>query len=295
MSEGVHVIDANGIIILENDASKAMLGWQGDEILGLPAHETIHHHHADHTDFYVSDCNILTTLGDGQARHVENDIFWSKNGTCFPVEYTATPILNRQGRVHAITVVFRDITDRKRLEDELRALASYDALTGLANRRLLVERMTQAISFGKRHNSHAAALFLDLNKFKAVNDIYGHDTGDKLLIEVAKRLKRMVRETDTVARLGGDEFVILLEGLGEQADQASDYVVSMMEKIRHALSAEYVLGAVRHLGSTSIGFRLFMGESDVGDILKDADAAMYQEKRCSQDTLDNLAATSDQP
>ncbi|MFV0934011.1 bifunctional diguanylate cyclase/phosphodiesterase [Pseudomonas jessenii] len=295
MSEGVHVIDVSGTIILENEASKMMFRWQGDELLGLPAHETVHHHHGDGTDFHVNDCAIWASLRDGQVRYVENDLFWSKNGTCFPVEYTASPILNRQGRVHAITVVFRDITDRKRLEDELRALASHDALTGLANRRLLLEQMTQAISFGKRHNSHAAVLFLDLNKFKVVNDTYGHETGDQLLIEVAKRLKRIVRETDTVARLGGDEFVILLGGVGAEFDQASDYVVSVTEKVHHALSEECVLGGIRHFGSTSIGVRLFIGESDAGNILKDADAAMYQSKRSAQETPNHLALVPDQP
>ncbi|PRC91751.1 diguanylate cyclase domain-containing protein [Solimicrobium silvestre] len=278
MKEGVHVVNEKGIILLENDASLVMLGWQDDNILGRMAHATIHHHHADRSDFPVEDCPIYATLQDGQVRHIDNDVFWKRDGSCFPVEYTVSPILNLQGGGHAATVVFRDITTRKRLEDELREQAFHDALTGLPNRRLLMDRIGQAIRVNKRHNSHAAVLFLDLNKFKVLNDTHGHNAGDQLLIEVAKRLTHVVRESDTVARLGGDEFVVLLMELNSQFEQAQEYAEFVADKIHNVLNTEYVFGEIMHQGSASIGIKLFFNEDDPDTILKAADAAMYEAK-----------------
>jgi diguanylate cyclase (GGDEF)-like protein/PAS domain S-box-containing protein len=176
-----------------------------------------------------------------------------------------------------------DLTERKRHEEELRKLAFNDALTQLPNRRMLLERLAQALRVSKRQNSHGALLFLDLNKFKQLNDTHGHEVGDMLLVEVARRLKRGMRDTDTVARLGGDEFVVLLEGLGAQEAQAAEHVALVAEKIRRCLSEEYVLGEIRHHGSASIGVRLFLGDgADPDQVIKGADTAMYEAKRVAR-------------
>ncbi len=183
------------------------------------------------------------------------------------------------GKEHLLMQFF-DLTERKRLEDELRQIAFHDALTRLPNRRLFFERLIQALRTSKRQNSHIAVLFLDLNKFKCLNDTYGHDIGDQLLHGVAERLQQAVRDSDTVARLGGDEFVILLEGLGPDPERAEKFADSVSAKITSALSAEFVFGTIHYQCSASIGCKLFIGdESDPELILREADAAMYAVKR----------------
>jgi diguanylate cyclase (GGDEF)-like protein len=166
------------------------------------------------------------------------------------------------------------------VEDALRALAFHDTLTQLPNRRLLLDRMTQDLLLGKRENRHLAVLFIDLNKFKLVNDAYGHDAGDQMLIEVANRLQKIVRQSDTVARLGGDEFVVLLAGLSTDQEQAAQHTAMTAEKIRSALGEEYLLKNVQLPGSASVGIRLILGgDMDPEQILKEADSAMYEIKK----------------
>ncbi len=180
-----------------------------------------------------------------------------------------------------LLIQFIDLTERKRIEEELRHQAFHDSLTRLPNRRLLHDRLQQSLRISKRQNSCLAVLFLDLNKFKQLNDRYGHDVGDHLLIEVAGRLKQAVRDSDTVARLGGDEFVVLLDGLGPDPAQALEYATSIAGKISSALSVEYHFGNIRHHSSASIGIKLFSGNEadDPDQLIKEADEAMYAAKK----------------
>lgn len=179
-------------------------------------------------------------------------------------------------------IQFFDLTERKKVEDQLRIYAFHDILTGLPNRRLLLDRLDQAIRYSKRLKNYCALLFLDLNKFKQLNDTHGHDIGDLLLIEVSRRLRQLVRETDTVARLGGDEFVVLLEQLGTDSETAVQHTKSVEENIREALDTEYVLGSIHHRITVSIGVKLFVGDENSPDqLLRAADTAMYAAKKVS--------------
>lgn len=183
------------------------------------------------------------------------------------------------GREHLL-IQFFDLTERKRLEDELREIAFHDPLTLLPNRRLLFEKLFQALRASKRRNSYIALLFLDLNKFKELNDTHGHEIGDQLLKGVADRFQETVRESDTVARLGGDEFVILLEDLGQDLAQAQDYSNVVAQKIRMSLEPEFCFGEVRWQCSASIGIKVSLGKDDDPErLLREADASMYQAKR----------------
>ncbi len=193
-------------------------------------------------------------------------------------EYRILP-RHLKGQQHLL-IQFFDLTERKRVEDALRGMAFQDTLTQLPNRRLLLDRLTQALRLGKRENSYLAVLFIDLNKFKQVNDTYGHDVGDQMLIEVANRLQGIVRESDTVARLGGDEFVVLLSGLGTDSGRAAQHAETTVEKIRSALSEPYLLKNIELQGSASVGIKLILGgDMDPEQILKAADSAMYEIKR----------------
>ena len=196
---------------------------------------------------------------------------------------------NAQGEIIGYHGITREITERKRLEEQVRQLAFHDPLTHLANRRLMLEHLDQAMSASKRSHHHGALLFLDLDNFKSLNDTHGHSVGDLLLIEVAERLKACVREADTVARFGGDEFVVLLCELDTQPAEASEQAIAVAEKIRIRLSALYVLqaapsgpatGTIEHQCTASIGVAIFRGRDESqSSVIDRADAAMYQAKK----------------
>ena len=183
------------------------------------------------------------------------------------------------GQDHLL-VQFTDLTERRRLEEELRQMAFQDVLTQLPNRRLLLDRLEQALRGSRRHGNRLAVVFIDLNKFKQLNDTFGHDVGDKLLVVVAGRLQAMVRGSDTVARLGGDEFVVLSTELGTVADDAQRNAQLIADKIRASLAEPCVIDGVQHACSASVGFQVISdGEGDAEGVLKLADAAMYEDKK----------------
>ena len=180
----------------------------------------------------------------------------------------------------------QDITERKAAAGEIEHLAFYDPLTGLPNRRLLLDRLRQAVASSTRTERHGALLFLDLDNFKALNDTLGHDIGDLLLQQVAQRLVGCVREGDTVARLGGDEFVLMLEDLSENSQEAATQTESVGEKILAVLNQPYQLDAQRYHNTPSIGVTLFVDhDGSVDELMKRADMAMYQAKAAGRNTL----------
>ncbi len=209
-----------------------------------------------------------------------------------------------------ILLAMEDITARKLKEELEHRLAYYDPLTQLANRSLLKDRLTQSMLSSKRNNTHSLLLFLDLDNFKPINDMYGHDAGDAVLVEVAIRLKSAVRLVDTVSRFGGDEFVVLLSELPADKGIALTHAKIVAEKIRTSLAAPYLINiiadesvrdplsdlepprtdaitrTVTHLCSASIGAVLFLGVTDTSDvIIRRADLAMYRAKQAGRDTI----------
>ena len=199
------------------------------------------------------------------------------------------------GRVMRMIGTHSDITERKQMEEQVRKLAFYDPLTALPNRRLLDDRLEQALLASKRSGYFGALLFLDLDNFKPLNDTHGHGVGDLLLLEVAKRLKNGVREMDTVARFGGDEFVVMLNELASDKTASLTQARQLAEKIQVALSASYRL-TVKHTGQSdttvehrctaSIGVVVFSNhEASQADIMKRADAAMYRAKDAGRNQI----------
>lgn len=181
-----------------------------------------------------------------------------------------------------------DITERKLAEDKIRNLAYFDSLTGLPNRRLLMDRLSQAVSASKRSGEYGALIMLDLDRFKDLNDTEGHDVGDHLLIEVARRLSAHVRHEDTVSRLGGDEYIVIAEALSTDAPSAALEAGLIAEQCRQGLDEVFTLGngdAPYHC-STSIGITLFKGNEFSLDVLfKQADVALYQAKKAGRNTV----------
>lgn len=212
-----------------------------------------------------------------------------KDGSLVWGEIMAKPDRDADGTIIGYHGITRETTQRKLLQDQVHNLAFYDALTQLANRRLLIDHLGQALLTCQRQHGHGAVLFLDLDNFKALNDAHGHGAGDLLLIEVAQRLKSCVRAIDTVARFGGDEFVVLLTALDSTRAQAHAQAGTIAEKIRERLAQPYQItvpgaaaaqSAVTHRCSASIGVVLFDGnDADPHPLLHQADAAMYQAKQ----------------
>ena len=197
----------------------------------------------------------------------------------------AAPIRNAQGKVVAGISVFLDITESKLAEEKIKNLAFYDQLTGLPNRRLLFDRLEQALASRSRHHRQGALLFIDLDHFKLLNDTFGHDVGDLLLQQVAQRLQAGVREGDTVARIGGDEFVVMLEGLSAIDAEAANQAELVGEKLQAALCQTYQIAQCAYQGGASIGIALFDRALDIDELIKRADLAMYQAKSSGRNAL----------
>jgi diguanylate cyclase (GGDEF)-like protein len=197
---------------------------------------------------------------------------------------SATPLF-LDGELSEVYAIFEDITERKNLETQVKQLAFFDPLTQLPNRRLLNDRLAQALLVSQRSACFGALLVLDLDNFKPLNDQHGHMAGDLLLVEVARRLLDQVRKVDTVARFGGDEFVVILQELGSDAAHSAHQALAIAEKIRAVLAAPYLLqptaGAppLEHHCTASVGLALF-GPTTPGptEVLQQADQAMYQAK-----------------
>ena len=431
VSDGIHVIDVNGTVLIENDASARMLGWCNDCLVGKPWHAAIHHHHADGREFLVETCPIYATLQDGVEREVSDDIFWRQDGSALPVEYRTAPLFDATGKQCGATVVFHDIAERKRAfqmqttlhniaesahdcetpaalypqvhdiihkiipadrlyialldehamvlrfpywkdghskapepislamggftaqvmrqatpllleghdetsllasrraysdwlgvplrngkkvigalvvqnaagsrryvnadkellqfvstqlatsierthrDERLRHLAQFDALTDLPNRALFDDRLQVALCQSRRRDEKLAIMFLDLDKFKPVNDSFGHAIGDALLVAVATRVKYLLRESDSVGRVGGDEFIILLHPVLTVHD-----VTLVAEKICHALAQPFELLGQHISISASIGIALCPQHGTDGiNLARVADTAMYRAKR----------------
>lgn len=199
-----------------------------------------------------------------------------KNGEIYPEERLISVIRDEQNQIHHYVVIIRDITERKRNEDMILYQANYDSLTDLPNRTLLRDRICEALSLAKREEHHVAVLFIDLDGFKAINDNYGHDAGDQLLIQTSRRLLSCIREIDTAARQGGDEFVIVLQQLRDKQG-----VEKVAQKILISLSLPFHLeGAPQVKISASIGAAFFpeQGE-DIDEVMNNADHAMYHAKK----------------
>jgi diguanylate cyclase (GGDEF)-like protein/PAS domain S-box-containing protein len=277
---GVIITDANRIILKVNRSFTDLTGYSSEEAVGkTPAILKSLRHDGE---FYRV---MWETIRRDKAWKGE---IWNrrKSGEVFPVSLTITAVIGAEGEVINYVGICSDISARKAAEDEIKHLAFYDPLTRLPNRRLLLDRLRQALATMTRSQRNGSLLFIDLDNFKAINDSRGHNVGDELLQQVAQRLTNCVRTGDTVARLGGDEFVVLLGDLSEIPEEAGGQIEIIGEKILDALNQPYQLGDQLHHNTPSIGVTLF-GEHHQGadELLKQADMAMYQAKASGRNSL----------
>ncbi|MDP2154209.1 MAG: EAL domain-containing protein [Methylotenera sp.] len=294
-NEGILITDKYQVILNVNPAFTEITGYTAQEVIGKTPR--ILNSGLQDADFYKTMWDSIEVNGSWKG-----DI-WNKrkNGEVYPEHLVVTAVKDSNGNVINFIAALTDITKNVADAKEIERLAFYDSLTGLPNRRLLMDRLNQAIAMSARSVKNGALLFIDLDHFKTLNDSMGHSYGDLLLQQVAKRLIESVREGDTVARLGGDEFVVVLESLSTSLTDAATQVEYVGEKILNSLSQPYQIDTYEHYTTVSIGATLFSGHgSEVEELLKQADIAMYQAKKSGrnnirffdpemQSTINNLA------
>lgn len=273
-NDGYWVLDSEGRFIDVNQGYCRMMGYTRAELMTM----RIADFEAVATTAQIQS-QIRRILLKGherfETRHRHRDGSW------LDLEITVTVV---EGRY--LVAFLRDISDRKRAELQIHDLAFLDALTGLPNRRLLQDRLEQALAASVRSQRHGAVLFVDLDNFKVINDTRGHAMGDLLLIKVGKRLQGTLRPGDTVARLGGDEFILILEALSTEPHEAARQAQALAEDCRHAIERPYTVGDAEFHSSASIGVAMFCGsELSFGELLQRADTAMYQSKSAGRNRL----------
>jgi diguanylate cyclase (GGDEF)-like protein/PAS domain S-box-containing protein len=278
--EGMVVTDAATRILRVNRAFTDITGYAAEEAVGQTPRMLNSGRHGK--AFYAAMWENIRRTGGWQGE------IWNrrKNGELYIEWLTITAVKGSDGEVTHYVGTLTDITRRKEAEDAIQHLAFYDPLTQLPNRRLLLDRLQQALATCTRSGREGALLFIDLDDFKTLNDTLGHDIGDLLLRQVAERLVACIREGDTVARFGGDEFVVMLEDLSDNQQEAAIQAETVGEKILAALNKPYRLAGSEHQSTPSIGVTLFGSQRDtVEELLKRADLAMYQAKAAGRNTM----------
>jgi diguanylate cyclase (GGDEF)-like protein/PAS domain S-box-containing protein len=261
-SEGMMVMDANANILSINQSFTAITGFNQQEVFGTVP-------------------KALQVTEREAWRHLQLDGQWRaellnhrKNGEAYQERLTVNAVKNQQDETIYYVGVFADITEAKHSQNRLHELVNHDPLTGLPNRRLFNELLEHAIKRAEREHHQIALLFVDLDRFKAINDSLGHQVGDKLLYEVSKRIHHAMRDSDIVARLGGDEFLVMMDMIKHPQDAAL-----IAQKIIYALQVEFFIDGKEIFIGASVGISIFPKDgSDVDSLIKAADIAMYQVK-----------------
>ena len=282
--QGMTVADADGLILRVNPAFTRISGYTQEDVVGQNPRVLKSGRHD--ASFYKAMWKSINSTGVWKGE------IWNqrKNGEVYPEYLIITAVKDKNGTVINYVATFNDISLSKAAEEEIRNLAYFDPLTGLPNRRLLMDRLNQALTSSSRSGKEGAVLFMDLDNFKALNDTLGHDTGDLLLIKVAERLIDCVRKGDTVARLGGDEFVVMLNNLNKQAQEAAAQAEVIANKILDSLNQPYQLGPHVYSNTPSIGIAIFNSQEThrkirANELLKQSDIAMYQAKKAGRNGI----------
>lgn len=269
--DAILVVDAEGLIWMVNERLESMFGYTRWELLGqrmdiLMPEAARARHRTHQTSFF--EANDERSMGSGKFM-----VGRRKDGSEVPLDIALSTFISEAGTPR-ITAFIRDVTEQRRIEAELRYQSTHDALTGLPNRTLFQDRLTQAMQQARRQDKLLAVALLDLDNFKAINDGWGHDYGDQLLAEVARRLKDTLRAGDTVARLGGDEFALVLSDLAQVED-----IGQIINKLLEAFTTSFRIGEYDVYAGLSLGITVFpVDGEDVSTLLRNADMAMYRAK-----------------
>lgn len=265
--EGIFGIDLNGNITFANPSATSLLGYENEEDITGSSYSTVFQWESDHTESFIEQYEESKNLSD------QDHTFYKKCGETFPVEYVITP--KKEGEwTMGYVVTFKDVTARKQMEEKIKYHAYYDSVTNVPNRVLFQDRLNQALNYAELTNKPMAILFLDLDRFKKINDTFGHSFGDQALQKVAKRLQKAIPKEATVSRQGGDEFIILLPTI-ERKEEA----INCAKKILKAFDDPFVISDQEVAIKTSIGISLFPENGESAEtLIKQADVAMYKAK-----------------
>ena len=273
-ANGICGVDDRGLISYINPAALKMLGYKNSEVHGEHCMDIFKVSLPGSEDFSVDCCPFFTQADASITVCYDEARMLRKDGTSFPVDFRSTPI--RQGhRLVGGVLVFQDVTERQEAAELIRYMANHDSLTNLPNRNYFRRRLPQAISLAKRYGRILCLLFIDLDRFKPINDQFGHGVGDIVLMQVAERLRGVLRSSDSVCRLGGDEFVILLEST-ETLEGATLVAQKVIESLNEPIEAN---DHICFIGA-SIGISVFPHDCcDAETMLRHADIAMYEAKK----------------
>lgn len=272
IGEGVIATDRSGNITFMNPVAEKLTGWRQEESITKPLTSVLHL--VDEDNGKLLRISIPELLSDKARNPVDGNIQIVNYEEKIPIELSATLIKDAKDNISGLVLVLHDLTERKRYEEKLRYNAVHDHLTELPNRFLFFDRLNVALAHAQRDIHKLAALMLDLDEFKKVNDTWGHNIGDKLLHSVAYRLIHMFRKSDTIARLGGDEFVLLLPEIS-QAEVAKN----VAERILHSFHKPFEFDGLKISITASIGIAIFPDDGEDADtVIRNADIAMYQAK-----------------
>jgi len=231
--EGIFGVDINGTCTFINPAAEKMLGFSLTELKNNCMHELTHHTHEDGSVFPQKECPIYDVFRTGKHHYIENEVFWRKDGSYFPVQYSSYPTRDDKQTITGSVTIFRDVTESRQMTKEMSYLASHDSLTSLLNRYSFEKQLTFALESAQVEETQHVACYLDLDQFKVINDTCGHLAGDEMLKLIAHLLKQSVRKNDTLARLGGDEFGLLLENCSiERASEITQNICQAVKDFR---------------------------------------------------------------
>jgi diguanylate cyclase (GGDEF)-like protein/PAS domain S-box-containing protein len=278
--EGIYITDGAGRILRVNRAFTEITGYPADEAIGQPASVLASEQHD--SVFGPAVAAALERAGSWQGEIYSR----RKSGELYPIWQSITQVTSEEGRVTHFVCHFQDISERKQVQARIEHLAYHDPLTQLPNRSLLLDRLRQALARNRRRGLLGALLFIDLDRFKNINDSLGHRVGDLLLREVGACVAGHIRSEDTVARLGGDEFVVLLAELGQNRETAAREARALAEKVHMEISRDFnVAGYALRVGA-SVGVAVFPeGSETADDVLRHADIAMYRAKAAGRGTV----------
>ncbi len=286
IGDAVIATDADGLITRMNPTAERLTAWSLADALGRPLTDVFRIVNALTLE-PVSD-PVQLVMANGQVVGLANHtLLLAKDGQEYQIDDNAAPIRNAAGDIVGVVLVFSDVTGRINAQSQIDTLAFYDPLTHLPNRRLLMDRLEQALHASIRHTHKNALLFVDLDNFKTLNDTLGHHQGDLLLVQVAQRLKTCIREGDTLAHLGSDEFVVMLEDLSRDDLEAATQAEIVAGNVLAAFEQDFTLGHGAHHSTPSIGVSLFGGVILEGpeQPLQRAELAMFQAKAAGRNTL----------
>ena len=276
LGEGVYVLDRYGQLVFMNPEAESLLGWKAKELLGGNFHEVVHCQRADGTRMSEAECPVVKAINSGNAYHSAEDSFTRKDGRMIPVSFVSTPLIENDVVMGSVAA-FHDITEQIKYQDSLKRLnevlelqATTDRLTGIYNRSRLEDYLTVEAKRAMRHKTPQSLIMFDIDYFKNINDTYGHEAGDRILIEIAKLVRENLRTHDVLARWGGDEFMVL------SPNTAVEAAALLAEKLRKTIE-NHRFPAVKKV-TCSFGLTQFDENDALNGFIKRADNALYLAK-----------------